>query len=304
MEYLFELGNGVLEALRIATSVGTPIALVAFIVVAVIYAYQYFTKARLENEQKKIESDLKKLELIPEADRAKAVDESLTRYGLSAENLTRDQKFSLLHKELENKHDLAKGKADHGKSNSNRWFWGFIATLIFLLAVVAIDYYFRNATAKEPIVPPPESFDVKQVDFNYGLPEKIFGSISDPSRSRQILESVDEANLSRFGKDAHVLWLYTDEFKGRHGDFTAFVYVGSEASVEIQAFHARFSPTFSPSPLTALHGQGPKSEYRFQVKDSQKEDRVLVSVGMSKETYESIKGRRISIRSQPFQPDS
>ncbi len=51
--------------------------------------------------------ETKRLEMLPEEDRVKIVDEMLTRYGIDARNLTREQKFQLIREEM-HKRDATK----------------------------------------------------------------------------------------------------------------------------------------------------------------------------------------------------
>ena len=78
------------EWLRTGAEIATPIGLVGFSIGAALYAYS----AYLKHQQKKLES-------LPEGKRARAIDQSLKRYGLDASNLTREQKVKLLHDEMD-----------------------------------------------------------------------------------------------------------------------------------------------------------------------------------------------------------
>src|SRR5262245_42357033 len=84
------------EVLRIVASVGTPIAMLAVVITVGYYAYCHWLR-----------SDVKKLELLPQDQRAKAVDKRLTRYGIDGHNLTREQKERLIREEMQKRHGLA-----------------------------------------------------------------------------------------------------------------------------------------------------------------------------------------------------
>ncbi len=84
------------EVLTVALRVATPLALLA--VVAALAFYAYWRRLRREEKQ---------LALLPAKERAASVDEFLTRYRLDAANLTRDQRFQLIQRELETRHRRA-----------------------------------------------------------------------------------------------------------------------------------------------------------------------------------------------------
>jgi|GEM_PF-6111023 len=85
-----------IEILRIVSNVGTPMALLA-----VVIALAYYTYCRwLQYAQKK-------LELLPQDQRAKAVDNYLTRYNIDGSNFTREERVRLIREEMQKRHRLA-----------------------------------------------------------------------------------------------------------------------------------------------------------------------------------------------------
>jgi hypothetical protein len=81
------------EALTIAARVATPLGLIGIAIVAVLYGYCRY----LMYQERKLQS-------LPEEERAKSVDTWLRRLGLEIANLTRAQKFTLVQDELEKRH--------------------------------------------------------------------------------------------------------------------------------------------------------------------------------------------------------
>jgi hypothetical protein len=86
----------VAEILRIGAAVATPLGLLGFIA-ALSY---YFYARRLKSEEKKLEA-------LPAEDRARATDERLSRYGIDAANLTREDKNHLILQEMEKRYRFA-----------------------------------------------------------------------------------------------------------------------------------------------------------------------------------------------------
>src|SRR5690242_5973928 len=87
------------DVLRIAAGVATPLSLLGLIA-----ALAYFIYSRRLKHREAI------IKLLPEEDRAKEVDELLSRYGLDAKNLTREQKYQLLLDEMSKRYKLAQLK--------------------------------------------------------------------------------------------------------------------------------------------------------------------------------------------------
>ena len=88
------------ELLRIAATVGTPIAAVSVIVVVALYAYRAKLKSQHEN-----------LNSLPKNKRAEAVDEYLTRYGIHGKDLPGEQRFVLIQDEMAKRHRRSFGHA-------------------------------------------------------------------------------------------------------------------------------------------------------------------------------------------------
>jgi hypothetical protein len=86
-----------LEVLRVAAGVTTPVGLLA-----VLAALAYFAYFRRLKHQEAV------LRALPEAQRATAVDHFLTRYKLDASNLTPAQKYDLLLGEMEKRYRLTR----------------------------------------------------------------------------------------------------------------------------------------------------------------------------------------------------
>jgi len=78
------------ELFRIGAGVSTPLGLLGLITIALLVAY----RARLRRQEKSLSQ-------IPPEQRIEVIDRGLRRYGLTAKNLSRDQKFQLLTLELE-----------------------------------------------------------------------------------------------------------------------------------------------------------------------------------------------------------
>ena len=77
------------DVFETATKVSTPLALLAFAIAA--WLVWQITRTRQET---------KRLELLPDDERAQQVDEFLTRFGIDGGNLTREQKFKLIREEM------------------------------------------------------------------------------------------------------------------------------------------------------------------------------------------------------------
>lgn len=172
-----------------------------------------------------------------------------------------------------------------------------VLTLILWLVDKQLERNNRTVTTPAPV-----EFETHVTRRNYGLPENVFGGIQDAGKGREWLESLDASAKVNHGEDAIPLWLYTEPFEGSHGTFTAHVDVGTQDGIDIQAFRIWNNTKLHRESLNKLDGQGPRMVYRFDVETSQKDDRLLVFMGMSKDTYEKIpKDHRFTIRSKPRQ---
>ncbi len=85
------------EILRISAAIATPLALLGLIAALAYYGYS----RHLKYEEKKLTS------LAPE-ERARIADQRLTRYGLDASNLTREQKNQLIISEMDKRFKAAR----------------------------------------------------------------------------------------------------------------------------------------------------------------------------------------------------
>lgn len=132
------------EVLQIVTTVGTPLALLGLIVAFVYYAYARWLK-HVE----------KKLELLSPEDRAKAVDNYLTRYKVDAKNLTRDQKFQLIQGEMDKRYRLSR-------------LYALVAAVVFIICFVsaALAYALRQT-----YLPPGEPIRDISVSVSTKLPD-------------------------------------------------------------------------------------------------------------------------------------
>src|SRR4051794_32237505 len=85
------------QVLQIAVGVATPLALLGLVSALVYGAYL----RRLKHREAVIGQ-------LPEAERARAADDDLTRYGLDVRNLSAKQKIQLLSEELARRHSRAR----------------------------------------------------------------------------------------------------------------------------------------------------------------------------------------------------
>jgi hypothetical protein len=80
------------ELLRIGANIATPLGGFGLLVVVLLIVYQIYLKYKE-----------RQLQRLPEDQRAKAIDDMLSRYNLDAKNLTREQKYELLIREMDHK---------------------------------------------------------------------------------------------------------------------------------------------------------------------------------------------------------
>ena len=85
------------EIMRVGANVATPLGLLGLLA---SLAY-YFYARRLKYEEKKLEA-------LPADERARATDERLSRYGIDAANLTRENKNRLILEEMEKRYRFAR----------------------------------------------------------------------------------------------------------------------------------------------------------------------------------------------------
>jgi hypothetical protein len=78
------------EAIRIGANVATPLGLVGMVAALILFGYYHYLKHQE-----------RKLLALPESERAKRVDLWYSQIGLDISNLTREQKFEFISRELE-----------------------------------------------------------------------------------------------------------------------------------------------------------------------------------------------------------
>jgi hypothetical protein len=153
------------ELLRAATTISTPIALLAFVGVLILLAY----RSRLQSEEKVLQS------LSPEK-RASHVEDQLKKYGFEVGNLTRDQKYEVLMAQM--------------NQRNGRIRLGIICSaLIFFLCFTEVVVAWK-AFGIPPFptpAPPPEEFQIESFETfaDPRLPVSIFGDLADETQKRR-----------------------------------------------------------------------------------------------------------------------
>ena len=163
------------ETLRIASSIGTPLALVGFLLALTFYAYLRW-----------LGSQEKKLEMLPADERSKAEDRYLTRYKIDGGNLTRDQKYQLI------RHEMVKG------DRFNR-FWCVTVAVVFLICflLAGIIYYISPTPSPAPVAPTNTSLRLKMEKKGVmtSTEEKLGAhfsfTLSNPTTGLAIIKSVE-----------------------------------------------------------------------------------------------------------------
>jgi hypothetical protein len=130
---------GMNEAMRIATTVGTPIALGA---VTLVLAYFAYVRTLRHRE--------KQLEAIPPPQRAKLEDETLTRYGVSGEKLTKAQVYELLQQEMRYA----------ARRDTLRWV---VVPGVVLIAIITVTLAYLLAPAAPPAGAVREADDLRRL---------------------------------------------------------------------------------------------------------------------------------------------
>jgi hypothetical protein len=134
------------ETLRIAAGVATPLGLLGLVVAFGSLIYHRRLKYRIAQ-----------IRSLPEADRAKAADNYLSRYGFDAANLTRAQKNELLFKEMERRYQLARLAIITSAS-------------VFLVCFVVAAYVYVEVNRLSSNISPVDSPSVRQRTAGSGSP--------------------------------------------------------------------------------------------------------------------------------------
>jgi hypothetical protein len=117
------------QALMVAVSVGTPLALLGLVA-----ALAYFAYARQLKYQEK------KLDALPPAERAARTDEYLTRYGIDGKKLAAADKLALIKDEMDKRHRRSMG-------------FGIMAAIVFVVcfALSVAAYIVANVGGGKPV---------------------------------------------------------------------------------------------------------------------------------------------------------
>src|SRR5690348_9446466 len=108
----------VAELLRIGANVATPLGLAGLVAVLLLWAY----RSRLNHEHRQLGQ-------LPEAERAQAVDRMLTRYKVSGADLTKEQRYNLICKEIER---------EDGRARRN--LYAAVAVVLLTVVIVVFAY--------------------------------------------------------------------------------------------------------------------------------------------------------------------
>jgi hypothetical protein len=115
-------GATLIDALRTASNVATPIGALCFI--ATLFLAGFWLALRHWQAQ---------LQAIPPEERARNVDTYLTRYGLNIANLTRADKIALLNKEMDQRQSAAGRRAQTFRIG---WISGLCACVVCVAIVI------------------------------------------------------------------------------------------------------------------------------------------------------------------------
>ena len=130
--------------LKIAASVATPIAAICFIAVIAFYAYSRW----LRTERTRLRVAKETIEILPPDQRAKAVDEWLTRYNLTAEGMSDEYRKDLMVREMDHRERTAERKSRENQR------YALIAAVVFVIcfvtSVIALAVLPRGTSAPEP----------------------------------------------------------------------------------------------------------------------------------------------------------
>lgn len=195
------------------------------------------------------------------------------------------------------------------------WMGVGAALLCFLVGLLGVSwlgiYILQDAgliasPSNKPIPPeaPPVQFDYVTCPTyaSSDLPDATFGSMTDFSGKPRKWMEIHELGAKSKLNDKELLseWLLTPEFKNPLAGFTEYVYVGTGDGIEIDGFLVRNDGYLHVWPLKQVQGQGPKDEYVFDVPQSKSADRLLVYVGIKKDSYNAIQANpKFLVRSKP-----
>jgi hypothetical protein len=274
------------ELMKIASGATSPIAIVAILLIVILgggYIIYHF-------QQKRIDS-------LPEASRAKATDDYLTRYNLDANKLTKEQTTDLIRDEL---------KTKARTTIQTR----IIIALVFLIVCVTAFVSYVLTTRPAPPPPPAEvtgGFPIITCNTcrDSKIPDGLFSMASDSDTIHPWVDNLENGAVFQLGLDpsrVRRFWLITDPYQNGLEDGTAYVYVGTDKNPFVLAFlvyvdsrPARFAP------LDRLQGQGPASEYIFHVPVSNSPARLVVFVAMPSDAYNEIKSDpKFQLRAAPL----
>lgn len=115
------------QILRIATSVGTPLALIGLVSALCFYAYS-----------RKVKRDEKQLELLPEKDRLKLLEKLP---GVTGKKISPEQQFTLLQDAAEKRYRLTR-------------FLATISSVLFVICLITatVAYLIVNSRSRETVV--------------------------------------------------------------------------------------------------------------------------------------------------------
>jgi hypothetical protein len=269
------------EALRIAAGVATPLGLLGLVIGFAFFAYSRW----LKHKEKALQS-------LPETQRAQSVDTYLTRYGLDLGNLTREQKFDLVCREMDKRAGRAK-------------LYAVTAAIVFVICFSFAAYAYATSKPVPKPTPPPEefSFATALTADDPTLPDELFGAREDdegmPRHWLRIMDAGAAPMLKLKDTDnAKRFWLLTNKFDDLHSEFTASVYAGTPDKVTIVGFLVESTARIVPLRRAQ---DGTKGVYLFHVPESRKDDRLLVYLAMKQSSYDAIlPAQKFRIRSRPL----
>ena len=273
------------NAIQIAATVGTPIALIAITAVLAFWAYRMQLKSR---EQR--------LSKIPPANRAQLEDQALTRYNLSAKDLTKEQRYNLLLQEQKD------------KARSFALIWVVVPGLfVVALVIAALVYVFQPVTPPPQPAMAPAEFTVFPHETCYaeGL-TSLFGEADDESKPLQWMENTEfgaSAQLKSSHHETKKFWVMTtDTYQTGLAECDAYLLIGTTENAVVLGYLVYTDLPVRVAPLKQGKGQGPKAEMLFRVPESHSPVRLLFMVAMADTTYAKIQGAsKFRLRSRSIQ---
>lgn len=277
------------EALRIAATVVTPIALICFVVA--VLAWLRFRHYQHEERQ---------LSALAEPDRAKDREEWFIKAGFDLANATREQKHEFALKKLEQD-----GEKARRASADNRLYAILAAVAFLILFVVATVAYLL---AEDKPVKAKANFDFEHAFRANGpeFPTDLFGSPADhdgmPRLWMRLLESGAPEIIQFATKDTGRVWLWSEPFEERYYPFTAHVYTGTDGKVIACAFLVEPGRPPKASLLRRVTAQERAGLVLFDVPQSPRNSRLLVFLAMNAANFPDVK--KIHLRSEAFRTTS